>query len=223
MVKLDIDWRFVSIATEGHVARRHAEVAIKRLSSTPAELRSVVLAELGASGHTPYEAEHDIARQEISFIEDELPRLEVYGIVFVLFAVFESVVKRLPGLVVRETEPLDFNREVVQNASRYFRKTLQVPLFATAADEQFFLMLSDLRTAIAHAGGNIALLKGKPKKRIENQWLNKFTGLEVTGPYLVISPGLVLTAASLLDESLRGTIARLKEAYPRRTGDKEWS
>lgn len=216
MVKLDIDWRFVPIATEGHVARRHAEVALKRLSSTPAELRTLILAELEASGHAHDEDEHDIARQEISFLEDELPRLELYGILFVLFAVFESVVKRLPQLVVQEAEPLDFNREFVQNASRYFRKTLQVPLFATAADQQFFLMLSDLRAAIAHAGGNIALLKGKPKDRIENQWLNNFAGLEVTGSYLVISPDLVLAAAKLLDESLRGTIARLKEAYPRK-------
>jgi hypothetical protein len=215
-VKLDIDWRFVRIATEGHVARRHAEVALKRLSSTPVELRALVLAELELSGHAHDEDEYDIARQEISFLEDELPRLELYGVLFVLFAVFESVVKRLPRLVVREAEPLDFNREFVQNASRYFRKTLQVPLFASAADEQFFLMLSDLRAAIAHAGGNMALLKGKPKERIEKQWLNKFAGLEVVGSYLVISPDVILAAAKLLEESLRGTIERLKDAYPRK-------
>ena len=196
------------------MARRHAEVALKRLSSTPGELRAVVLAELEASGHAEDEVEHDIARHEISFLEDELPRLELYGVLFVLFAVFESVVKRLPSLVVRDAEPPNFNREFVQNASRYFRETLKVPLFATPSDEQFFLMLSDLRAAIAHAGGNIALLKGKPKERIENQWLRRFAGVEATGSLLVISPDLVLAAAKLTDESLRGTITRLKAAYP---------
>lgn len=216
MVKLDIDWRFVPIATEGHMARRHAELALKRLSSTPDELRTLVFAELEKSGHANDEDERDIARHEISFLEEELPRLEVYGVLFVLFSVFESVVKRLPKLVVRDAEPLDFNREFVQNASRYFRKALHVPLFATASDEQFFLMLSDLRAAIAHAGGNIALLKGKPKERIETQWLNKYGGLQVTGSYLVISPDLVLVAAKLIDESLHGTITRLKAAYPRK-------
>jgi hypothetical protein len=215
LVILDIDWRFVPIATEGHVARRHAELVLKRLRSTPDELRTLVLAELEASGHAHDEDEHDIARQEIAFLEDELPRLELYGILFVLFAVFESVVKRLPKLVIEEAEPLDFNRDFVQNASRYYRETLHAPLFASAADEQFFLMLSDLRAAIAHAGGNIALLKGKPKERIEKQWLHKFAGVEVAGSYLAISPDLVGAAAKLLDESLRGTITRLKEAYPR--------
>ena len=214
-MKIDIDWRFVPIATEGHIARRHAEVALKRLSSTPAELRMLVLAELEDSGHAHDEDERDIALKEISFLEDELPRLELYGVVFVLFAVFESVVKRLPKIVLREAEPLDLNREFVQNASRYFRETLQVPLFAMASDEQFILMLSDLRAAIAHAGGNIALLKGKPKERIEKQWLKKYSGLKVTGAYLAISPELIRYAAKLIDESLRGTITRLKAAYPR--------
>jgi hypothetical protein len=160
LVKIDIDWRFVVIATEGHIARRHAEVVLKRLSSTPAELRTLVLAELEESGHAQDEDERDIALHEISFLEDELPRLEIYGVLFVLFAVFESVVKRLPKLVRPKAAPLDFNREFVQNATRYFRDTLQVPLFATVSDEQFILMLSDLRAAIAHAGGNMALLKG---------------------------------------------------------------
>lgn len=215
MVKLDLDWRFVPIATEGRIARRHADVALNRLGSTPAELRTLVLAEFAASGHAQDEDEHDIAWQEISFLEDELPRLELYGILFVLFAVFESVVKRLPQIVMPGAVPLDFNREFVQNASRYFRDTLQVSLFATAGDEQFFLMLSDVRAAIAHAGGNMALLKGKPKQRIETQWLKKFPGLDLAGSFLVISPDLVRAAAKLLEESLRGTITRLKEAYPR--------
>ncbi len=214
MVKLDIDWRFVPIATEGHIARRHAEVALKRLTSTPAELRSLVLAELDAAGQTHDEDERNIAWQEISFLENELPRLELYGVLFVLFAVFESVVKRLPKLVVPQAEPPDLNREFVSNASRYFRNTLRVPLFATSADEQFFLMFSDLRAAIAHAGGDVALLKGRPKERIKNQWLSKFSGISVTGSCLVIAPDLILESAKRVDESLRGTIARLKEAYP---------
>jgi hypothetical protein len=62
MARLDyFDLRYAIIATQGLVARRHAELALKRLSGTPDEIRTLVLSELEQSPFGDDEVERDTA------------------------------------------------------------------------------------------------------------------------------------------------------------------
>lgn len=216
MVRLNLDLRFAYIATEGFIARRHAEIALRRLDHTAEEVRGLVLAELQDSPFAQDEVERDIAFQEIYLLEEELPRLELYGTFFVLFAVFESVVKRLPRYVVKNAAPPALTRDFIANATRYYRDLLKVPLFATATEEEFFRMLSDVRTAIAHATGNISLLNANVRRRFDEQWFRKYEGLAIRDAHLAISPDLILRSAKAVEEALRSLISRLQQAYPPR-------
>jgi hypothetical protein len=221
MVRLDIDLRFARIATEGVVASRHAQIAVRRLTATADEVRELVLSELERGGTTYDEVERDIAFQEISFLEDELPRLEIYSVVFMLFAVFESVVKRLPEepslpQFPSQDSPRAIRREFVSNVGRYYRDKLHVELFSDAREQEFMMMLGDIRMSIAHATGEVSALDGLAERRVREQWLRKYDGLSVVNGHLEIAPELVIQAADVVEECLSGVIERLKQAYPRR-------
>jgi hypothetical protein len=141
--------------------------------------------------------------------------------VFVLFAVFESVVKRLPEAKwLPSEEGADSLRakrgDFISNAVRYYQDKLQVPLFDDAKSEEFMRMLNDVRSAVAHANGEIAMLNDNVERRIRGQWMRRFQGLGINDGHLVVEPELVLRAAYVVEKSLRGIITRLKQAYPRR-------
>lgn len=221
MTRLNVDLRYAILATQGLVARRHAELALKRLGGTPGEVRRLVLSELEQSPYGDDEVERDTAFNEIYLLEGELPRLELYGIVFVLFAVFESVVKRLPKAkwlpAGESADSLGASRgDFISRASRYYRDELHVPLFNDPSTEEFVRMLADVRSAVAHANGDMAMLNANVERRIREQWVRKFKGLGIDNGHLVIAPELVLQAAHIVEESLRGIITRLKEAFPRK-------
>jgi hypothetical protein len=216
MVRIKVDLRYAFIATEGTVARRHAELAVRRLAGTAAEVQELVLSEYR---HSDDEAERSAAFHEIGLLEDELPRLELYGVVFVLFAVFESVVKRLPEnawlpQAAPEASLRTKRGDFVSAAVRFYRDTLGVALFNNPREEEFMRMLSDIRSAVAHASGNVSMLNVKVERRLREQWIRKYDGLHITHGHLSISPALVLEAATTVEECLRGVIGRLKLAYP---------
>lgn len=216
MVRINLDLRYAYIATEGTIARRHAELAVRRLAGTAAEVQELVLSEYTRSHD---EAERSAAFHEIGVLEDELPRLELYGVVFVLFAVFESVVKRLPEADWLPQAPPEAilraaRGDFVSTAVRFYRDTLGVELFKDPRQEELMRMLSDIRSAVAHATGNVSAFNANIERRIREQWTRKYDGLQITDGHLTVSPTLVLEAATAVEECLRGVIERLKQAHP---------
>lgn len=212
-----IDLRYAIIATQGIIARRHTELGVKRLDGTPAEIRRLVLSELQNSGFADDEVERDIAFQEIYLLEDELPRLELYGLVIVLFATFESVIKRLPKAKWLPSHgsaaTLSAGRgDFLTSACRYYRDVLKVPLFSAPGSEEFMRMLSDVRSAIAHANGDVSMLNANVEKRLRTQWTKKYPGLEINDGHVLIKSELVLRAGHVVEEVLRNVIERLKAA-----------
>jgi hypothetical protein len=209
------DFRFALIRAEPRVARRHAEVALARSESLGQELRSVVLAELKAPGYHIDEADVDIAHQEISYVEDELPRLELYGILFVLFATFESVVKRLPSYIGAWTAAdvtCAKRGDFLASAERFYRHELGVPLFSSHEQEQAIRLVADVRHAIAHATGQVSMLRRRLRTRLE-QALRKEPRVAIVDGNLRLEPEYVRLTAHELEQVVNELIGRLEAGH----------
>ena len=215
MVTLNIDWRFILIATDTVVARRHAEIGLRRLDRTEQDVWSLVLEELKSRGYSEDKVETELAYQEIYFLEEALPRLETYGILVMLFATYESVVKRLPGYVGAWT-PADVTEtrgdSFVAKAMRFYRERLGVPLFKDDKEESFVRRVADIRNAVGHATGQVSMLKKDLQRRFQ-QHLAAEEGLSVVDGSLHLDPAFVRKVAGGLDGAAHGLIERLKVAF----------
>lgn len=216
MARLDVDLRFAIIRMATHFAKRHAEVALSQLSSSKQGIRRFILEELRGSGYEDDEAIRDVAHHEIHHLEDEMPRLHKYGLLFVLFSTYEAVVKRLPGYVGHWTiadvtaGPGD---GLIGKVRRFYADHVGVPLFADGVQEKLVRHLHDVRNAIGHATGRIDLLNPKVCARLRERCVSE-DGLRVVGGDLQMSSAYVRRAAEGLDQAVRDMIRRLERAYP---------
>ena len=219
MPKLNIDLRFAIIALEPFAARRHVEVALKRIQRLEEDIRGLVLEELRANGYEDDDVERSIAYQEIYHLEEELPRLEAYAAIFVLFASFESVVKRLPHYV-GPWNPADVTKGkgdgFIGKAARFYRETVGVPLFSDQPQEQFIRNIAALRHAIAHATGQFSMLNSAASTRI-SRIVATDDRVRLDGDRIQIDSSFILEAAEAMNNASRELIERLKKAYPRGT------
>lgn len=215
MPKFNVDLRFTIIVLETYAARRHAEVGLRRLETSGEDIRTMVFDELKASGFKDDEDSRSIAYQEIYFLEDELPRLQAYGIHFVLFSTFESVVKRLPAYVgnwtaadVTATGGTGF----ITQAMRFYGTTLGIQLFSDKRQENAVRLAADVRHAIAHATGRLSILKPRLRDRLD-QALGVTPGLVAADGFLNPEPEYIRSAAQTFDTTAHELVERLKAAY----------
>lgn len=109
-----------------------------------------------ASGYADDEVEIGIAYQEIYFLEDELPRLEIYGILFVLFATFETVITRLPSYLGPWTAgdvTAPKGHSLISRVARFYREQLGLPLFSDRSQEDAVRLIADVRNDCARSWG----------------------------------------------------------------------
>lgn len=209
------DLRFAIIATDTYVARRHAEIGLRRLGRHEEDVRNLVLGELQAQGYSQDEVERDIAYKEVYFLEDHLPRLDTYGLILMLFATYESVVKRLPQYVgewavadVTATQGDSF----LAKARRFYRQQLGVSLFSDGKQDGFIRLIADVRNGVGHGTGQVSILRAGLQERLVAA-AERVEGLEIADGVLQLRPTFVGRAAIELDEAAHGLIDRLRAAY----------
>jgi hypothetical protein len=206
------DLRFAIIATDTYVARRHAEIGLARLGRNEQDVRSLVLGELEAQGYSQDEVERDIAYKEIYFLEDELPRLDTYGLMFMLFATYESVVKRLPQYVGAWTVAdvtASTGDGFLGKARKFYKERLGVALFADGKEERFVRLVADVRNAVGHATGQASMLRPDLQRRLKRGEETE-EGLGFSHGVLSLAPSFVQRTATGLDHAAHSLIERLK-------------
>lgn len=167
------------VLIEGHLERS--------IRTARCELKSKI------QGLTPDdEDEWDIPHQLHGYkVEVTLPRILRNPFLVSLFAVYESTVTTIAGLVQEEKGQklsLDDIRgsDFLERAKRYYKHILQFEISADNERWRRLKQLSDLRNAIAHANGRYdAISVGLRRRIVQQGFLSEEDGFViVSGPWL---------------------------------------
>ena len=163
--------------------------------------------------HDDYEYEAQMLNHEYDYrVEILLPRIYYDPFIFAIYAVYESVVREIHGLLQKHlnqdnclnTRQDDFLRRVRQ----CFETHLQ---FGLLHREEHFTRLQALRTIrniIAHWSGRVDLASKSQQEVVWNEGLGDFIGL------ILVKRGFVEEMFGVVTEELEALIARYKESVP---------
>lgn len=148
--------------------------------------------------------EHDF---QVDFI---IPRILRCPPLVTLFAVYESAVKEIAGLVQkrqgRRISIDDLKGDLLTRAKKYYKHVLHFKLSRSDQHWQQITVLSDLRNVIAHTNGRLDVLSEERRAKIL-----KIDGVEDKMGYLVVNGAFLRDTFALVREDLEDLVARYKE------------
>lgn len=147
-------------------------------------------------------------------IEFLLPRIFRGSFLVALYAVYESAVIEIAGLIQRKQfqgiSIKDLKGNFLEQAKEYYKHILKFELYIENEAWQRVKMLSELRNAFAHANGRIEMLNQKSKNIIKS-WERQKAGITTYSGYIVCDAKIVSDIFQAVRVSLEDLVDRYKK------------
>ena len=147
-------------------------------------------------------------------IEFMFPRAMRGAFLVSLFAVYESAVTDIAGLIQKRTGKkcsLNDNRNgaFLRRAKKYYKDVLQFDLSGNKQAWKRLQMLLVLRNVYAHANGHVDMVNKQRMEKIR-KYIEKDIGIEEYGGYIIVSRDFVEGTFELVKGDLEDLIERYK-------------
>ena len=204
-----IDFTLLEVSTELGILEDHLELIEEQIQRG----RKAAKRELAAKGRElsfDDEAEWDLLHQEYRFqVHFLLPRSLRCPFLITLFAVYESAVKEIAGLIQKrqggQISIDDLKGDLLSRAKKYYRHVLHFELSKSNQHWERLTILFDLRNAIAHTNGRLDRLTKKRREKILN-----IEGVESTMDRVVVNGTFLRETFTMVKDDLEGLVARYK-------------
>jgi len=217
-MKMDLpqlDFRLVEVSAELHALEDHLQLIERQMENVQKTERLGVDAYIRKEGLSSDDPEWHEALQEYYYrIDFLLPRFFRGAFLVALYAVYESTVTEIAGLIQdKQSQKVmigDLRGNFLERAKKYFKHILQFELYSEEKAWHQVKMLSTLRNAFVHANGRLDMLNDKSRKIIRN-WERQNLGISTHYGYVICEARTLVDIFGAVRGSLEDLIARYKD------------
>ena len=216
------DFRFVEIAYELRALKIYLETLEIQLNYLEEQERVRTKAEFEKLKKNTNETSHKEVYYEL---QDELnekiqylfPRFFRGPFIVTLWAVYESAIKKI-AVYLKSVQGLSRNLKDIQgrfpeNAKKYFKEVLKIPLVENNTSWTELKRLSILRHTIAHCNGQLDAIKNNTLKKIK-LWEKQGVGISTEMETILFSKEFLEKAYYTVSKSLSDLMKMVAEKYP---------
>ena len=207
---MPIDFRLLEVSMELNTLQEHLTLIEEQIKKSQEDAKRKLEADLeklppdDRGEHQPFSEEYDY---RVRFV---LPRSFRNPFLVILFAVYESVVTEIAGLIQekigQQISLKEINGDLLERVKKYYKHILKFEPSRSNKSWQRLMLLSDLRNAIAHRNGRLDLVGQSTRKRILT---NK--GIKEYHVFLIVNERFLRETFDLVKEELEDLVARYKE------------
>jgi hypothetical protein len=208
------DFRLLEVSGELYALEDHLRLIEDQMQQTKKTEELRVEQYIRKEGLSPDDFEWQELRDEYNYRMDcLLPRLFRGSFLLALYAVYESAVTEIAGLIQKgESQEIsinDFKGDFLGKAKKYYGDILGFQLYEEENEWCRVTMLSKLRNAFAHANGRLEMLKDRSKRTIKT-WERQNLGISTYNGFVVCDSGIVADIFDVVRKSLENLISRYR-------------
>ncbi len=214
-MKINIDFRLLDVSLELDALHEQYELIEKQIEHITQEEKKALDDYRRTNNITPEYGEWDISRQEYEHkVEFLLPRIFWSSFIVSLYAVFETSVIEIAGLIQKNLKQglsiNDLRGNFLKRAKKYYSNVINFELHNDDKAWQRINILTDVRHIIAHANGRTDMVNDDIKKNLK-ELEKKNIGISSFYNYLLIDSIFAKDTLTSVSSMLKNLVERYKE------------
>jgi hypothetical protein len=217
MMILDLsryDFRLLEVSGELYALEDHLKLIEDQMEHIQKTERQRVDSYIRSEGLSPEDpAWHQALDEYTDRIEFLIPRFFRGPFLVALYAVYESTVTEIAGLIQQKQSQRismnDLRGDFLERAKKYYKHILKFDLYVEDKAWGRVKMLSELRNAFAHVNGRMEMLNENSRRTIKN-WERQKAGITTYSGFIVCDAKIVYDIFQVVRTSLEDLVARYK-------------
>ena len=215
MTILNIDLRLIDVEMELSALDEHLDLIEQQLKDLKIKAKKILDTEIKEEGLTRNDPEWDCKQRDYEFQVDELyPRLFRCPFLISLYAVYESAVTEIAGLIQKKRGQSlslnDIRGDFLDRAKKYYKHILNFVLCIDKTHWEQIVILAQLRHMLAHTHGRLEKRKDDARNKIR-KWEKQGIGITLNGGFIIVDAAFANKTFTSVEASLRDLIKRYKE------------